>query len=281
MQIKGASTATINGARQVMGAVFKYSVRAGLLPKNPVELTERARRQRGERTAVKQPWSLLEAQQVLAVTLGTKFDLFARLGILMGARRGEILALRWADIDFNQGFISIAGSVREQRLINHDGTAKTSLVVGDTKTVSSRRKLALTAEILASLQRHRDVVAALKKEAGDVWKETEWVFVDSIGGLTYPSNFAKQFTKFLAVNGIRIIRIHDMRHTAAVLSLEAGVRLEAVSQALGHSRIDITKSVYAPYVQPLITEFAVGLSDYVAPINTNGLISGGTMELAT
>jgi integrase len=72
-----------------------------------------------------------------------------------------------------------------------------------------------------------------------------------------------------------------MRHTAAVLSLEAGVRLEAVSQALGHSRIDITKSVYAPYVQPLITEFAVGLSDYVAPINTNGLISGGTMELAT
>ena len=279
LQSKGLSTATVNGARQVMGAVFKYSVRAGLVPKNPVELTERAKRQWGEKTAVKEPWSRVEAQQVLAVTHGTKFDLFARLGVLMGARRGEILALRWGDIDFNQGFISIAGSLREQRLIMPDGTANTSLVVGDTKTVSSRRKLALTAEILASLQRHRDVVAEMKEKAGSSWKDTEWLFVDSIGGLTHPSNFAKQFTKFLVVKGIRVIRIHDMRHTAAVLSLEAGVRLEAVSQALGHSRIDITKSVYAPYVQPLITEFAVGLSEYVAPMDTKGLIPGETTEI--
>lgn len=280
MQRKGASTPTINGARQVMGAVFKHSVRAGLIPKNPVELTERAKRQWGEKTAVKPPWSLLEAQQVLSVTYGTKFDLFARLGVLMGARRGEILALRWEDIDFNQGFITIAGSLREQREIHPDGSASTSLVVGETKTLSSRRKLALTGEILAAFQRHRDVVAAMRKSAGNAWKETPWVFVDSIGGLTYPSNFAKQFTKFLAGNGIRIIRIHDMRHTAAVLSLEAGVRLEAVSQGLGHSRIDITKSVYAPYVQPLMTEFAVGLADYVAPLNTNGLIPGETMEIS-
>lgn len=170
LQKKGASTATINGARQVVGAVFKHAVRAGLVPKNPIELTERAKRQWGEKTAVKQPWSLAEAQQVLAATYGTKFDLFARLGVLMGARRGEILALRWEDIDLNHGFISIAGSLREQRVIKSDGTATTSLVVGDTKTFSSRRKVALTAEILASLQRHRDVVAAMKIEAGQSWK---------------------------------------------------------------------------------------------------------------
>jgi integrase len=279
LQKKGASTTTINGARQVFGAVFKHAVRAGLVSKNPVELTERAKRQRGEKTGVKEPWSLVEAQQVLEVTHGTKFDLFARLGVLMGARRGEILALRWTDIDFNQGLISIAGSLREQRIIQPDGTAKISLSLGDTKTVSSRRKIALTAEVLASLQRHRDVIAEMKAAAKGTWKETEWVFVDSIGGLTYPSNFARQFTKFLFERDIRIIRIHDMRHTAAVLSLEAGVRLEAVSQALGHSRIDITKSVYAPYVQPLITEFAVGLSEYVAPISANSLMTVGNAEI--
>ena len=279
LQKKGTSTATINGARQVFGAVFKHAVRAGLIPKNPVELTERAKRQWGDKTAVKQPWSRQEAQQVLAATHGTKFDLFARLGILMGARRGEILALRWSDIDFEQGFISISGSLREQRLVQSDGTANVSLVVGDTKTISSRRKIALTAEILASLHRHRDVIAQMQEAAGDSWKDTEWVFVDSIGGLTYPSNFAKQFTRFIEVSGIRVIRIHDMRHTAAVLSLEAGVRLEAVSQALGHSRIDITKSVYAPYVQPLITEFAFGLADYVAPIKIRDLQDDEEMEI--
>lgn len=279
LQKKGASTKTINGARQVFGAVLKHAVRAGLIAKNPVELTERAKRQWDEKTSVKEPWSLLEAQQVLAVTHGTRFDLFARLGVLMGARRGEILALRWSDIDFHQGFISIAGSLREQRLIQPDGTAKVSLSVGDTKTASSRRKIALTAEIMASLQRHRDIMTALRKVAGDKWKETDWVFVDSIGGQVYPSNFARQFTNFLSENHIRRIRIHDMRHTAAVLSLEAGVRLEAVSQGLGHSRIDITKSVYAPYVQPLITEFAVGLSEYVAPINVKAFISDKNMEV--
>lgn len=279
IQKQGASTSTINGARQVMGAVFKYAVRVGLVPKNPVELTERAKRQWGEQTSVKHPWSLEEAQQVLAVTQGTKFDLFTRIGILLGARRGEILALRWSDIDFEKGVISIAGSLREQRTIGSDGRGKTTLVVGDTKTQSSRRKLALTAEILASLQRHRDVVQGMKKSAGKEWKETNWVFVDSLGGMTYPSNFAKQFTKFLAENQIRVIRIHDMRHTAAVLSLEAGVRLEAVSQALGHSRIDITKSVYAPYVQPLITEFAVGISEYVAPIDSKTLLATEAAEI--
>jgi integrase len=279
LQKQGTSTSTINGARQVFGAVFKHAVRAGLIPKNPVEMTERAKRQWGDKTGVKQPWSLMEAQQVLTATQGTKFDLFARLGILMGARRGEILALRWSDVDFEQGFISIACSLREQRVIQSDGTAKVSLVIGDTKTISSRRKIALTAEILASLQRHRDVVTKMKSAAGDSWKETEWVFVDSLGGLTYPSNFAKQFTKFISASGIRVIRIHDMRHTAAVLSLEAGVRLEAVSQALGHSRIDITKSVYAPYVQPLMTEFAFGLGDYVAPFKIRDLQDDQDMEI--
>jgi len=82
-----------------------------------------------------------------------------------------------------------------------------------------------------------------------------------------PGNFVKAFRCFLKEQNVRIIRVHDMRHTAAVLSLEAGVRIESVSQALGHSRIDITKTVYAPYVQPLMTEFALGLSEYLAPFD--------------
>jgi integrase len=60
---------------------------------------------------------------------------------------------------------------------------------------------------------------------------------------------------------LRRIRIHDLRHTSAVLGLEAGVRLEAVSQALGHTRVDVTKSIYAPYVQVLADEFTTALDD--------------------
>lgn len=271
LQKRGSATPTINGARQVLGAVFKHAVKSGAIANNPVSFTERAKRQLADKTSLQTPWSLQETKDVLQATKGTEFDLFVRLGCLLGARRGEILGLQWSDINIGEGYLLIRSSLREQRVFQPDGSTKTSLVVGETKTLSSRRKLVLSAEILASLQRHREVVSKLKIQSNSSWSQTDWVFVNSRGGLTNPSNFAKQFTNFLKQENIRTIRIHDMRHTAAVLSLEAGVRLESVSQALGHSRIDITKSVYAPYVQPLMTEFSVGLSEYVSPIDPQDL----------
>ena len=94
------------------------------------------------------------------------------------------------------------------------------------------------------------------------------MFLTKTGAQVHPSNFAKRLQEFLAKQGIRRIRIHDLRHTAATLGVEAGIRLEAVSQALGHSRIDITKSIYAPYVQSLSNEFTTGLGQYLRSTQT-------------
>lgn len=269
----GCAATTINGARQVIGAVMRHAVLAGVIAKNPVDQTERVKRQRHEATSVQTPWSLQEAQQVLRETIGTRFDLFVRLALLLGMRRGEILALTWNDVNFQDGLLDIQSSLREERSIDANGKGRTSLVVGETKTFNSRRKLHLTPELLSSFQRHREYLLGSRKICGNRWTASDFVIVDSIGGPMNPGNFVKAFRGFLGERGIRIIRVHDMRHTAAVLSLEAGVRIESVSQALGHSRIDITKTVYAPYVQPLMTEFALGLSDYVAPMDLESIKS--------
>lgn len=265
LRSSGSATATINGARQVLGAVFSHAVKSGVLVKNQVLLTDRIRRLSDEKTQLQEPWSLEEAKNVLQQATGSPYDLFLRLALLLGARRGEILGLRWKDIDFAKGFLQINVSLREVRTIRDDGSGKTALVIGETKTRNSRRKLAIGTEVLLAFQRHRDLVAATKAAAGNRWADTDQVFVNSIGGLAHPGNFSRGFKQFLQQADCRVIRIHDMRHTAAVLSLASGVRLEAVSQGLGHSRIDITKNVYAPYVQPLITEFSIGLSNYLAP----------------
>ena len=265
LRSSGSATATINGARQVLGAVFSHAVKSGVLVKNQVLLTDRIRRLSDEKTQLQEPWSLEEAKNVLQQAVGSPYDLFLRLALLLGARRGEILGLRWKDIDFAEGFLQINVSLREVRTIRQDGSGKTALVIGETKTRNSRRKLAIGNEVLLAFQRHRDLVASTKTAAGNRWADTDQVFVNSIGGLVHPGNFSRGFKQFLQQAGCRVIRIHDMRHTAAVLSLASGVRLEAVSQGLGHSRIDITKNVYAPYVQPLITEFSIGLSNYLAP----------------
>jgi integrase len=263
----GCAATTTNGARQVMGAVMKHAVVAGVLAKNPVDLTERVKRKRDEITSVQTPWSLREAQDVLRVTTGTKFDLFTRLALLLGLRRGEILALTWEDVNFEDGLLTVRSSLREERVIDSSGKGRTQLVVGDTKTLNSKRKLHLTPEVLSSFQRHREHLYQTRTLSKSRWQDSRFVIVDSIGGAMNPGNFVKAFRCFLKEQNVRIIRVHDMRHTAAVLSLEAGVRIESVSQALGHSRIDITKTVYAPYVQPLMTEFALGLSDYLAPFD--------------
>lgn len=266
LQKQGKAVGTINGARQVIKSVYNHALKTGMVSKNPVENTDKLRQFWNQPTNVKEPWNVEEAKRVLEITKDTDFDLFTRIALLMGARRGEILGLRWQDVNFIEGHLTINCSLQEQRTYKSDGTKTLNLVLGDPKTRSSKRKIYLSAEILAAFQRHIQQTAK-RKEQAFVWADSEYVFVNSNGGAVYPNNFAKKYVKHLAENKIRHIRIHDMRHTAAVLALEAGVRLEAVSQGLGHSRIDITKTVYAPYVQPLITEFSTGLADYLSPLS--------------
>lgn len=265
IQKQGKAVSTINGARQVMKSVYAHAVKTGIVNKNPVENTDKLRQFWGQPTKVKQPWDIHEAQEVLAITKDTEFDLFTRIALLMGARRGEILGLRWQDVNFLEGHLTINSSLQEIRTYQPDGSKTLKLELGDPKTRSSKRKIFLSGEILAAFQRHIQQTQQRKQNA-HTWQDSDFVFVNSNGGALYPNNYAKKYVKHLQNHKIRPIRIHDMRHTAAVLALEAGVRLEAVSQGLGHSRIDITKTVYAPYVQPLITEFSTGLADYLTPI---------------
>ncbi|WP_096383029.1 tyrosine-type recombinase/integrase [Aurantimicrobium minutum] len=262
---QGKSTATINGAKQVLGAVLEHAFRQGKLSRNPAAIVTRLPKRHDEPTRVKSPWTKKEVQYVLEASHNTNQDLFVHLALIFGLRRGEILGLKWEDFDFPNGILHIRRSLKEERSINSDGSGSVKLAYCLPKTKSSARKLYLTPLVLASIQRHREFVMKLKNSAGNSWQEHDCVFPSSIGTPVSPSNMVKAFKAFLLSNQIRAIRAHDMRHTAAVLGLEAGVRIEAVSQGLGHSRIDVTKSVYAPHVQPLMAEFTIGVSEYIAP----------------
>lgn len=262
---QGKATTTINGAKQVLGAVLEHAYRQGKIPKNPASMVTRLPKRQNEKTQVQAPWSKHEVEQALKASQNTHQDLFIHLAIVFGLRRGEILGLKWEDFDFANGTLHVRRSLKEERTFNSDGTTSVNMTYGMPKTKSSTRKLYLTPLVLASIQRHREYVSSLKDASGERWIEHDCVFPSSVGTPISPSNMSKAFKAFLFSNKLRTIRAHDMRHTAAVMGLEAGVRIEAVSQGLGHSRIDTTKGVYAPYVQPLMEEFTVGISDYISP----------------
>lgn len=242
------SVSTVNGARTILNQLMKYAHASGRIDVNPVALTQPLKRSHSEPTAVQDPWTVEEVRDALAAVLGSDVELLVVLGVVQGLRRGEILGLHWADIDFEAGTLAVRRGLKQARVLAEDGTVSVQLVEDATKTRASQRVLPLGPLVAEVLMRHRARQDAQRQSAGAVWIESDLVFTTSRGTAVSPSNIRRELVRRLNTAGVRVIRIHDMRHTAAVRALEQQTPLEAVSQALGHSDVNMTKSIYAPNV---------------------------------
>jgi integrase len=260
----GLSTNTVNGARRILFGIFRYAVRQGVVPTNPVEATDALKRQPDEASQVQPHWSRDEAMQALAASKSTpELDLFIHLAISLGLRHGELLGLTWSALDLDNRQLSVIQTLTDLRTVNPDGSGQVRSVANPPKTASSRRTLNLSDQNMAAIERHKMIQSVRRLQAGESWIETDYVFTASIGTPISQANSLKAFKQFIKSNGLRYIRIHDIRHTTAVLALEAGASLDWISQAFGHTGTEITKSVYAPYVQVLNDKFVESLSKYL------------------
>jgi integrase len=260
----GLSTNTVNGARRILFGIFQYAVRQGVVPTNPVEATDALKRQPDEASQAQPHWSRDEAMQALAASQSTpELDLFIHLAISLGLRHGELLGLTWSALDLENLNLSVIQTLTDLRTVNPDGSGQVRSVANPPKTASSRRTLNLSDPNLAAIERHKIIQSVRRLQAGESWIETDYVFTSSIGTPISQANSLKAFKYFIKSNGLRYIRIHDIRHTTAVLALEAGASLDWISQAFGHTGTEITKSVYAPYVQVLNDKFVESLSKYL------------------
>jgi integrase len=256
------SDSTINSARRALHGMCTYAVRMEIIPTNPVASTETVKRQASGKTQVKTPWSVTEAVSALqAARNDPTMDCFVHLMLYLGLRPGEALGLRWTDIDLESGMLHVTGTLREERRIAPDGKGVVRNVRNAPKTSSSKRALQLHPELTRALVRQQLRLKDWEYEAGTKWSDTGYVITTRIGTELSHANNRKNFYKFLGMNGLRQIRPHDMRHVAAKTALEADIRIEDVSQALGHTRIDTTKQIYAGHVQRLNDRFSAGIGD--------------------
>lgn len=261
----GLGTSTVNSARAVLGQICKQAVRQGVLGSNPVALTDKVRKLNGEKTQVRKSWSQDEAQEVLMACEGTDMDLFIHLCLTLGLRHGEALGLQWEAVDFEARTIEIKYTLKDERRETIAGKGVVSLKMQDPKTKSSIRKLGLTDRVYASFDRHKMLQSVRKMQAGDTWQESGMVFTSSIGTGVYQANNRDFFYRFLRDHGLRQIRVHDMRHSFGTLALQAEAPIEAVSQAMGHSDIGITKKIYASNVQGLSERALMAFEGLVMP----------------
>lgn len=265
----GRSAATINGARALLYGLCKYACRQGVIPANPVLATDPVKRQKGEPTRVKEPWTHEETCKVLQAAWDHELDTFLHLMVHTGMRPGEALGLLWKDVDLANRRLSITGTLKEARLLTPSGAGVVQLIRNDPKTASSCRDIPISDALAESLGRQQMRQSMHQMVSEGKWKDTGYVLTTSVGTPYYLGNLRKKFQQLLKQIEIRYIRLHDIRHTVARLSLDAGnVPIEQTSQALGHTRIDTTKQIYAGYVPRFNEEFIAGMSRILPPPRT-------------
>lgn len=174
-----------------------------------------------------------------------------RLAASTGMRRGEVLGLRWRDVDFDAGRLSVLQQVARIRRKGADGKVEVLWGFGPPKTKAGRRSIALDRVTVDALKARRGTWAAEKVKAGKVYKDDDLVFCKVDGSRLDPDVVSAVFERLVRKSGLPRIRFHDLRHTHATLGLAAGVHPKVMSERLGHSSITITLDLYSHAIPAL------------------------------
>lgn len=248
----GLATSTVNKIRAVISVVFQSSKTYGLEVSNPANSVRPFRKIDREKTQVQKPWTIEEVKEALSAFRGTQLDAFIHISTSLGLRRGEIFGLRWGDIDLVEGIVHVRENRGSRRSINADGQVVTRMISGPLKTAASQRKLRLTPLLSLSLMRHRELLVSQGNPVG----QDDYVVLGVNGLPMNESTLYKLYNSICSESGLRRIRIHDHRHTAAVIALSQKVDPIVASYGLGHASFEITKRIYAQTVPLLSAEFS-------------------------
>ncbi len=252
LEERGRSRNTVKRARSVLHLLFNHAVRLEVATRNPVSRVKPLRMTEESRVHRHDPLSIVEAKELLAVAEGTDLEGIVTLALVLGLRRGEVLALHWKSVNLETGTLQVTGTLKEYRAELPDGSGKVTLRVDPPKTRNSARTIQLPAPVIGLLRRHRSTQNQARLHAGTTWVDNDAVFTNPTGGYLWPNAVLDRFKRMRRDHDMRPIRFHDLRHSAATMMLELGVPLEAASQTLGHATIGITKDIYASYVPALI-----------------------------
>lgn len=221
----GVSARNRQLARIVIVAACNYGVRRKWLPYNPAVGTERPRSKHREM----QVWDQPQISKFWKATEGDRLAALWVVALSTGMRQGELFALRWSDINFDDSMLTVRRSLDETR-----GT----FTVKETKTGGARR-IDLPPQAIEALKSHRKAMLAEGHIDGPV-------FCDRDGRWLRKSNvYRRLFQPAVVRAGLPQIRFHDMRHTHASLLLQSGVNVKVVAERLGHSSPTVTLNTYA------------------------------------
>jgi integrase len=235
---EGLSTTTVISFHNVLHKALETAVRWNLLPRNICDLVSPPRRKRFEI----QPLGIEQVQQLLAAARDHRLEALFILALASGLRRGELIGLKWQDINF------LTGTLQVRRILTRvpSKLPGKGYVEAEPKTEKGRRSILLPPFVIEALKQHRVKQLASKLKAGSAWQDHDYVFCTSIGTHLNPTrDVLDQLKALLKKAGLPDIRFHDLRHSSATMLLGMGVHPKIVQEILGHSQISMTMDTYS------------------------------------
>lgn len=240
---KGLSPTTIKRIHIPIASCLKQALRNELVNKNVAITVELPKQNKHE---IK-PLTKDEIQSLLDAAKGDRLYAAFKLECGTGLRRGELLGLKWQDINLDSRTLQVNRSL----VVGYDidarkeGKKATSLVIETPKTEKSKRIISIPKDIIQELKAHRINQKKEKLLIGKYYNNEDLVFCDVDGRKMHPATLTAKFKAILKKAGIGDARFHDLRHSVATLLLEMNEHPKVVQELLGHSSITTTLDIYS------------------------------------
>ena len=247
VRAEGHSIRTVLHCRAVLRSALSRAARHGLILRNAAALADPPHAPQREVKA-------LDPDDVRTLLTAIQDDPFGPLYVLAiasGLRQGELLGLKWSDIDFDGGTVAVRRALQR---------VEGKLITVEPKTARSRRDVSLPAVAVEALRDHRR-----RQLAGSVQSAVGYVFTDEAGRPLHGPAVTRRFQTRLDAAGLARVPFHALRHTAASLLLAKGVHPRVVMEMLGHSTIALTMNTYSHVIPALQRDAAEQM---------NGMLTG-------
>ena len=248
----GLSALSVRHVHACLHRALSDAVRQHKIARNPTDFVDDLPRVEERELSV---WTGDELRAFLDSTRGDRLHGLWYVLATTGLRRGEALALRWPDLDFEHRRLA----VRRNR-VSVNGT----VCQGSTKTKGGRRTVTLDGDTVAVLQEQAARQLDEQDTWGEAWQASGYVFTREDGEPLHPDLVSRLFEKAVSAAKLPRIRLHDLRHTMATLALEAGVHPKVVSERLGHANIGITLNRYTHVLGNMQAQAAEAIGALVA-----------------
>ncbi len=245
----GISARTTQLIHAVIHRALNHALKQGLVVRNVSDAVTRPKVPRKEMKT----FDDYQVRQLIQAAEGTGMQTLFWVAVSTGLRKGEILGLKWSDLDWNNGRLQIQRQVQRRK--------GEGLVFCEPKSASGRRVIILGEKTLDRLHEYREEQSKERFRVGDQWQENDLIFPASTGTILDQSKVNKVYKKCLKKAGLPNLRFHDLRHTAATLMLQQGIHPKVVQERLGHSDISLTLNIYSHVLPSMQEEAAEKMDD--------------------